>query len=172
MSLTVTELRDELEAARRRRIDPYRTHLQFLIGLIGFCLAVIVGVLAALPKSEGSSFNLTIGGGGASAAGAAAAGVSGAALGGVLAWIALAALVATLSAFIVQVARGLRALHERNVTPPPVVDGRIVAALWVVAALPILPGAVAVAYCVRVGAALLSGAGAVQNLSSAFRALF
>src|SRR5579862_8493725 len=95
MSLTIDNLKDELEASRKRRIDPYRTHLQFLIGVMGVNVAVIVGVLAALPKAgEGSSFNLTIGGGGASATGAAASGVSSAALGGVLAWIAISALAA------------------------------------------------------------------------------
>jgi len=173
MSLTIVELRTELEAARRRRIDPYRPHLQFIAGLLGFCLAVIVGVLAALPKSEGSSFNVTIGGGGASAAGAAS-GLNAAALGGVLAWISIAALAATVVALIVQISRGVRGKRERahaGADPLAVSDGAVLA-LWLFCVVPIVPGAVAVAYCIRVGAALLNGGGALQGFGAAFRALF
>ena len=172
MSLTLDDIKAALEESRRRRIDPYRTHLQFLIGVMGVDVAVIVGVLAALPKAgEGSAFNVTIGGGGASATGAAASGVSSAALGGVLAWIAISALAAMIASFIVQVARGLRAQSDRNQSPPPVVNPWMVGALWLVAILPMVPGAAAIAYCVRVGATLLNGASALQSLRDALHAL-
>jgi hypothetical protein len=172
VSLTRTELREELEAQRKRRIDPYRMHLQFLTGLIGFCLAVIVAVLAALPKSEAPSFNLTIGGGSAAASGGATASVTVAALGGILAWIAIAALVATFAAFIVQVARCWRAVKERDQATPPPINAYCITALWVVAWVPILPGAGAVIYCVRGGSALLNGASALAGFWPALRTLF
>ncbi|MGH7189349.1 MAG: hypothetical protein ACREF0_09260, partial [Acetobacteraceae bacterium] len=85
-------IRQLLTEQRQQRHDPFRPLLQFLGGLIAFCLGIVVGVFAALPK-EGQKLLP----------------ISEATLGGVLTFISISALVATLAAFGTGVARMARA---------------------------------------------------------------
>lgn len=122
-------------AAERKSHDPYRTTLHFLAGLVAFCLAVIVGIVNALPDPPVATYPMTH-----------------RLLGGVLAWIALTALVATVCAIGAQY-RKHRYLALQNDDPPPKVPAGWPLALML---LPVLPGAMAVVYCVGCGLAMLN----------------
>jgi hypothetical protein len=119
-------------AAEQKGHDPYRTTIQFLAGLIAFCLAVIVGIFSAFPDPPVDATDVVY-----------------RMLGGVLAWISITALVATISALITQILK--RAHHEKpGAAGPP---------WWGLALLMSIPaglGAMAVTYCVRGGAAILN----------------
>jgi hypothetical protein len=123
--------------------DPYRTTFHFLGGLLAFCLAVIVGIFNALPDPPLDPADGVI-----------------RMFGGVLAWIAITALVATACAAIAQ---ALKYAHLQKGTAAP--------GVWLPALLMAAPavfGAVAVAYCVRGGAALLNGDSGLIGLADAF----
>ncbi|MGH7050497.1 MAG: hypothetical protein ACREE5_07615, partial [Acetobacteraceae bacterium] len=92
MPLEPADLAQIGQLLTERRHDPFRPLLQFLGGLIAFCLGIVVGVFAALPK-EGQKLLP----------------ISEATLGGVLTFISISALVATLAAFGTGVARMARA---------------------------------------------------------------
>ena len=146
--------REALTEDRRDRLDPFRPYLQFLIGLITFALAILVGVFAALPKEKETL-----------------AAPFAAMLGGVLAWMALAALVATVVAAIVQATKYWHARpNKRGVVPE--FTARKGGWLWVIVVLPIVPGFVAVLYCLRAGAAMLNGATTLEGAWAAFLSLF
>jgi len=154
MSLTADDLRSELERARRRRVDPFRPHLQFLVGLATFSLGILIGVFAALPKD---SAKLT--------ANAAAM------LGGVLAWMSVAALTAALAALFVQIVKGVFNWRDRG-KEASTIPACSVVLLWIVSVLPIVPGAVAVSYCLRAGAAMLNASPSLQGFFGAVQSLF
>ena len=146
--------REALAEDRQGRLDPFRPYLQFLIGLITFALAILVGVFAALPKEK-----------------EALATPFGAVLGGVLAWMSLAALVATLSAAIVQATKYWHSrANKRGIVPA--FTARKGGWLWLAALAPVVPGFVAVLYCLRAGAAMLNGATSLQDSWAAFLSLF
>lgn len=119
-----------IEDADRKRYDPYRTTIHFLIALIAFCLSVIVGIFNALPDPPVSTYTLTY-----------------RMLGGVLAWIAMTALVATFCAAFAQLRKSHTHEHEKK----PWKGERAI--LMVV---PALFGGMAVIYCVGVGLAMLN----------------
>ena len=121
------------QAADQKKHDPYRTTILFLAGLIAFCLAVIVGIFSAFPDPPVDTRDVVY-----------------RMLGGVLAWISITALVATVSAAIAQI---LKYEHrKKSLTTDPAWMG-----LALLMGVPTLFGAMAVAYCVRGGAAILHG---------------
>lgn len=126
----LAEIRQILTEQRQQRHDPFRPLLQFLVGLLTFCLGILVGVFAALPK-EGQKLLP----------------ISEETLGGVLTAISISALAATVAAFGTGVARMVRAESD-------CVKGL----LWFFGFAAVAFGAVAVAYCVRGGLQLLGGA--------------
>lgn len=127
--------------------DPYRTTFVFLKGLIAFCLALIVGIVNALPDNAATFFSLTY-----------------RMLGGVLAWMAITALIATLCA---AVAQGYKHYYfdakQNNETPKPVTKPRLVLLMG----LPILTGLMAVGFCVAAGIAMLNNNAWPAGLKSA-----
>jgi hypothetical protein len=125
-----------LTDANQRKLDPYRPYLQFLVGHLTFTGVILVGALATLPK-KGAELTVPMA----------------AALGGVLAWMALSALSASLLALVAQV---LRFVYIRNNRDQKYDRSRAVGIACVV--LPIGLGMVAVVYCLRAGVALMSGA--------------
>jgi membrane-associated protease RseP (regulator of RpoE activity) len=123
--------------------DPYRTTLHFLAGLIAFCLAVIVGVFNAFPAPPLDAASPII-----------------RMLGGVLAWMAITALAATVSTGITQILKRAYRKQPSEAGPP----------WWGLAlliGLPVLPGAMAVAYCIRAGAALLDSDAELVGMAKA-----
>ena len=74
------------QAADQKKHDPYRTTIHFLAGLIAFCLAVIVGTFSAFPDPPVDTRDVVY-----------------RMLDGVLAWISITALVATVSVAIAQI---------------------------------------------------------------------
>src|SRR5882757_7520357 len=128
LTILKTDLAREWEETQKRRIDPFRPQLQFLVGLVTFALAVLVGVFTALPKESEKL-----------AAGAAAM------LGGVLAWMALATLTATLAAFFLQLAKGIHYRIERQSGIFPV-NIWVASLVWVLCLVPVIPGLMAVTY--------------------------
>jgi hypothetical protein len=74
--------------------------------------------------------------------------------GGVLAWISITALVATVSALIAQLRKYLYRVKQRRGESPTDPRKQELALLM---GVPTLFGAIAVAYCVRAGAAILNG---------------
>jgi hypothetical protein len=123
--------------------DPYRTTFHFLGGLIAFCLAVIVGVFNAFPAPPIDATSPT-----------------NRVLGGVLAWMAIAALAATVNAAITQILKREYRRKPSEAGPP----------WWGLALLmgvPVLPGAMAVVYCVRAGAAILGSDAELVSLAKA-----
>lgn len=137
-------------AAERRAHDPYRTTIHFLAGLIAFCLAVIVGVFSALPDPPVSPAPLVH-----------------RLLGGVLAWIAVAALVATACAAVAQYRKHLYRARQDS-TPSPETPRKWPLTLML---LPVAPGAMAVAYCVGSGLAMLNDNLAPATAAAAARLL-
>ena len=132
-----------LKGRRQADEDPYRTTFHFLGGLIAFCLAVIVGVFNAFPAPPVDAGSPII-----------------RMLGGVLAWIAITALVATLSAGLTQLLKRAHRKKPGEADPPWWVPGLLIG-------IPVLPGAMAVAYCVRAGATLLNGDAELVGLAKA-----
>jgi hypothetical protein len=126
-----------LKDAKQAEFDPYRTTIFFLAGLIAFCLAVIGGIFNAFPDPPVDT-----------------SGVVYRMFGGVLAWISITALVATVSALIAQLRKyryGVKQKRGDNPTDPWKLE------LALLMGVPTLFGAIAVAYCVRGGAAILNG---------------
>ena len=123
--------------ADQKSYDPYRTTIHFLIGLTAFCLSVIVGIFNALPDPPVSTYTLTY-----------------RMLGGVLAWIAMTALLATLCAGFAQLRKSHLREHPKN---PDGTD----AVPWkgerpALMLLPTLSGAMAVVYCGGAGLAIMN----------------
>ncbi|MGH7077919.1 MAG: hypothetical protein ACREFU_07440 [Acetobacteraceae bacterium] len=127
MPLEPADLAQIGQLLTERRHDPFRPLLQFLVGLITFCLGILVGVFAALPK-EGQKLIP----------------ISEAMLGGVLTFISISALAATRAAYRTAIARMARAE-----------SGFVKGLLWFIGFVAVAFGAVAVAYCVRGGLQLL-----------------
>ncbi|BCP52519.1 hypothetical protein K32_11360 [Kaistia sp. 32K] len=140
----------ELADANPRKLDPYRPFLQFLVGHLTFTGVILVGALATLPK-KGAELEPPMA----------------AALGGVLAWMALSALAASLLALVAQV---LRFVYVRSKWDPAWDWSRAVGIACVL--LPIGLGMVAVAYCLRAGVALLGGAATLPSLLDTVKGLF
>ncbi len=115
----------------------YNPPLLFLVGLLTFCLGVIAAVFGAVDKTAAAPGPL---------------------LGPVLAWTAITALVATLAAAALQIARSSGA---KDAAPP----------CWLVYAAvlaPIIPGAIIVIACVRLGAAIAGKPGFWSAITSVF----
>lgn len=127
---TLDAVKQAVLGANQANYDPYRTTIHFLAGLVAFCLAVIVGIFNALPHPPVCTYTLTY-----------------RMLGGVLAWMAITALVATFCAAFAQ----LRKSHLREHPNPPWKGER--ATLMIV---PALFGGMAVIYCVGAGLAILN----------------
>lgn len=121
------------QAIDQKPRDPYRTTIYFLAGLIAFCLAVITGVFNAFPDPPVNPGDVVT-----------------RMLGGVLAWISITALVATGSMVFAQLFKNSYSKRPGAKEPNDV-------RLWLLMGIPTLFGAVAVAYCVRGGMALLHG---------------
>lgn len=120
----------------RKNYDPYRTTIHFLIALIAFCLSVIVGIFNALPDPPVCTYTLTYH-----------------MLGGVLAWISITAFIASACAAGAQYLKHLYQAEQLNGEPGPTVPKVLP---FVLMALPIVPGAFAVIYCVGAGLAILN----------------
>jgi len=125
------------QATDQKAHDPYRTTIHFLAGLIAFCLAVIVGIFNAFPDPPIDTGSVVY-----------------RMFGGVLAWISITALVATVSALIAQI-RKYRYRVKQKRGDNPADPWKLELALLM--GIPTLFGAIAVAYCVRGGAAILNG---------------
>ncbi len=125
-----------IQDANQKSYDPYRTTIHFLIALIAFCLSVIVGIFNALPAPPVRTYTLTYH-----------------MLGGVLAWISITALVASMCAAAAQYFKHLYRVGQlQGVTGLAVPRERLI----VLMGLPIVPGAFAVIYCVGAGLAILN----------------
>jgi hypothetical protein len=151
MTITAQELGEVLKKmvdAKQRQADPYRPYIQFLIGLIAFSLAVITAVFAALPRPGAyvSAPGLKM-------------------LGGVLIWISLTAVVATLAALSIQAAKSW---HLRKLSGGTQKLWHFVLACLV----PVATGFVAVMYCIRGGSAYLSGSTRLPDFFEAFLSAF
>src|SRR3569832_979007 len=121
------------QAADQKKGDPYRTTIYFLAGLIAFCLAVITGVFNAFPDPPADTGDVVY-----------------RMLGGVLAWISITALVATVCMAVVQILK-YRHSKDANAQDPAT------ATLALLMGIPTLIGAMAVTYCIRGGMAVLNG---------------
>ena len=153
MSITGTELAEvikQLTQADLKKGDPFRPCLNFLIGHFTFTLAILAATLASLPK-KGEEL----------APGMAAA------LGGVLAWMALSALIASFVTLIVQLLK-TRYIRQNTAGAAPEPWTNLALILCV---LPLLPGAVAVFFCLRVGVALLPKASLLPSVGDTLRTL-
>ncbi|MHB1093778.1 hypothetical protein [Thiobacillus sp.] len=121
------------QATDPKKRDPYRTTIYFLAGLIAFCLAVITGIFNAFPDPPADTGDVVY-----------------RMLGGVLVWISITALVATVCMAAVQI---LKYRHRKDAsTQDP--DTSTLALLM---GIPTFFGAIAVSYCVRGGMAVLHG---------------
>jgi hypothetical protein len=130
-------------AVDEKPYDPYRTTLHFLAGLIAFSLAVIVGVFNALPDPPVDTTY-----------------AAQRMLGGVLGWMAITALVATVAALFTQL---LKNTYRKAV------------AWWVELMLmgtPALSGAAAVVYCIRGGGSMASARTELIGLGEALCTLW
>lgn len=110
--------------------DPYRTTIHYLSGLIAFCLAVLAGVFANFSDAKGTALY--------------------AALGGILTWMAITALVAAAMA-ITQV---LKVSYRQDWTPDTTPPSKL--RLYLLMGVPTLFGLMPVIYCLRGGAVMLS----------------
>ena len=133
---TLEAVKRAVLGANQANYDPYRTTIHFLIGLIAFCLSVIVGVFNALPDPPVRTYTLTYH-----------------MLGGVLAWIAITALVATVCSAAAQYLKHLYRADQLKGGPSPPVPKALPLVLM---SLPIVPGAFAVIYCGGVGLAIMN----------------
>lgn len=153
MSMSVDEYvqaTKNLADANQRKLDPYRPYLQFLVGHLTFTGVILVGALATLPK-KGAELEAPMA----------------AALGGVLAWMALSALAASLLALVTQV---LRYVHIRSGRDPKSDWSKAVGIACVL--LPIGLGMVAVVYCLRAGVVLMGGGQALPSGLDILKGLF
>lgn len=135
----IQDIKDAVTAAikdaKEAGFDPYRTTIYFLAGLIAFCLSVIVGIFNAFPDAPVDRISPTY-----------------RVLGGVLAWISITALFATFCSLAAQILKYCYRVKQKQGMP---------AAPWwgwlaLLMGLPALSGAIAVAYCVRAGVAILN----------------
>jgi hypothetical protein len=114
--------------------DPYRLVVLFLAALIAFCLSLMVAIFSTLHNFQAALCNPAY-----------------RMLGGVLVWISMAALAATVCALIAQLCRQ----HYQR-------DENAKKARWLKTKMfflmvpPVLPGGVAVAYSILGGAAILN----------------
>lgn len=106
----------------------YQPPLLFLVGLLTFCLGVIAAIFGAVDKTAVAPGPL---------------------LGPILAWTAITALVATIMAAALQIARSLGAKDA----PPPT------PLVYVAVLAPIIPGVIVALACVRLGAAIAGTSG-------------
>ena len=130
-------VKEAVHEANQENYDPYRTTIHFLVGLTAFCLSVIVGIFTALRDPPVRTYTLTYH-----------------MLGGVLAWIAITALVATFCAAFAQLRKSPLREHPKNA------DGTK-AAPWkgeraTLMLLPALSGAMAVVYSAGAGLAIMN----------------
>lgn len=128
-----TAVSGTLLATDQKRNDPYRTTIYFLAGLIAFCLAVITGIFSAFPDPPIDTGDVVY-----------------RMLGGVLAWISITALAATVCMAFAQT---LKFKHRKDATPQDP-DGTMLALLM---GVPTILGGIAVIYCIRGGMAILHG---------------
>jgi hypothetical protein len=98
----------------------YNPPLLFLVGLLTFCLGVIAALFGAIDKTAAAPGPL---------------------LGPILAWTAITALVGTVMAAALQIAR---CLGDKDAAPPTWL-------VYVTVLLPIIPGVMIVIACVRLG---------------------
>ena len=133
---TLEAVKKAVLGANQANYDPYRTTIHFLAGLVAFCLAVIVGIFNALPDPPVCSYTLTYH-----------------MLGGVLAWIAITALVAAVCSAAAQYLKHLYRAAQLKGDPSPAVPKALPLVLM---GLPIVPGAFAVIYCGGAGLAILN----------------
>lgn len=126
-----------IKGAKQADYDPYRTTIHFLVGLIGFCLTLIVGIFTALHDFPVGSCSPAY-----------------RMLGGVLAWISITALIAAACAGYVQIRKGLYQIKQNRL------DGNSLKALKfeliTLVGLPVVFGAFAVYFCIVGGAAILN----------------
>jgi membrane-associated protease RseP (regulator of RpoE activity) len=132
------------QAAGQKKIDPYRTTIYYLAGLIAFCLAVITGIFNAFPDPPIDTGDVVY-----------------RMLGGVLAWISITALVATVCMAVVQI---LKHMHRQDANA----QGPGTATLALLMGIPTFFGAMSVTYCVRGGMAVLHGNTELIGLLEAF----
>jgi uncharacterized membrane protein len=122
------------EALDKAAYNPYRLIVHFLVGLIGFCLALMVAIFSTLHNFPAGSCNPAY-----------------RMLGGVLVWISIAALVATMCAVIAQLCR-----HHYRCSENGKNAELLKTKLFALMVLPVLLGAIAVGYCILGGAAILN----------------
>lgn len=115
----------------------YQPPLLFLVGLLTFCLGVIAAIFGAVDKTAVAPGPL---------------------LGPILAWTAITALVATIMAAALQIARCLGA---KDAPPPPPL-------VYVAVLAPIVPGVIMVIACIRLGSAIAGGSGLWSSISGVF----
>ncbi len=114
--------------------DPYRQVMLFLAALIAFCLSLMVVIFSTLHNFPAGSCNPAY-----------------RMLGGVLVWISLAALVATVCALIAQLCRHHYQHHENAENAK-----WLKTKMLLLMAPPVLLGAIAVGYTILGGAAILN----------------
>lgn len=124
------------QGAKQAEYDPYRTTIHFLGGLIAFCLAVIVGIFNALPDPPVTNYSLEY-----------------QMMGRVLAWISIAALVATVCSAIAQYCKHLYRIKQHAIESSPKIPKW---RLLVLMGIPIGFGLIAVIFCVGTGLAILN----------------
>ncbi|ODT16208.1 MAG: hypothetical protein ABS35_29080 [Kaistia sp. SCN 65-12] len=152
MSMTIetyVAAAEKLAEADQRKADPFRPFLIFLAGHLTFTTAILVAALASLPR-EGARLTPPMA----------------AALGGVLAWMAVSAMAASLVALAVQALRKRFIMSGRK---PEADWSRLAGALCLLA---VLPGVMAVFYCLRAGAALIGGTQALPSIADTVRIVF
>src|SRR5690606_6333229 len=120
------------------------------IGHFTFTLAILAAALASLPKKD-----------------AELAPAMTAALGGVLSWMALSALIASVVTLIIQVLK-TRFIKQRQAGKT--VEPQTTIAL-ILCALPIIPGALAVLFCLRAGTILMKEVTSLPSVAQAFSLL-
>ncbi len=141
-----------LDRQSERNEDPFRTTIHFLGGLMATSVALTVGIFAAFPKSGDA--------------------VATHMMGGMLAWIAVAAILTAICIGIVQFWKWryrlrLISLAESEKPKRP---------CWIgIAAIMSLPGLfslVAASYAIRGGAAMIEGSTELPGFQCAFSILF
>ncbi len=136
------------EEDEKKKFDPFRNAILFLAGLLAFCLSIIVGIFGTMSDFEKSQDDV----------------LAGWLLGGVLAWISLAALAATVSMLILQVWKAVY-FYRLNKGDHDWI-GRVIQTLLMLG--PLLLGAGAVYYYVRVGAVMMKVASITNDKLPSF----